>query len=103
MELQGSLEVAVEHCQHRNLLEANGLRPADIVFDVYAIRIAGEDYRPGLFVLTERNSPTFALIQHVYVYEKRVFFILLPWRTTAFENRYCAYRVESITGCHPVV
>lgn len=103
IELQSYDEVSVGQCCHRELLLGKGLRLTDIVFDVDAVKIAGEDYRPGLFVLTEASTPTFALIQKVYTFETQVFFVVDRWQTVEFNERYCAYEVMRTLVTLPII
>ncbi|XP_026289866.2 uncharacterized protein LOC113214642 [Frankliniella occidentalis] len=95
MELLGPQEITVELSRHRQYLIECGLAPDDIVSDVEAVSIAGETYRPSLFVIVDCATPTFAIIQYIYVKGSEVYLVLRPWRTVAFERRYCAYRVEA--------
>lgn len=94
MELGASQDISVQRSRHRDLLIGLGLRPENIVADVKAVVIAGEDYRPAYFVLLEASIPTFGLIQRIYVFANQVYLIAVPWQTVGFEERYCAYRVE---------
>ena len=94
IELQSATDIPVTSCSCRDLLLELGLKPTDVVADANAVKVAGEDYRPGLFVLTEANPPTFALIQKVYVMEAKVFLLIVPWQIVEFTDRYCAYQVK---------
>lgn len=93
VELHSPMEVTVEDAQHANLLLANGFQEDSILFSVDSIVIAGEDFRPGLFVIAD-TSPCFAIIQHVYVHGDQVYFAVLKWQTEEFVRRYCAYRIS---------
>ncbi|KAK3920771.1 Sec-independent protein translocase protein TatC [Frankliniella fusca] len=103
MELQGSENITVEFARHRHHLIECGLRPEDKVCDVEAVCIGGETYRPGLFVIVDTTTPTFAIIQYVYVKDKHAYLILMPWRTVDFERRYCAYQVVHIPDTEPII
>ncbi|KAK3924210.1 Zinc finger protein 585B [Frankliniella fusca] len=86
MELQGPQNISVEQTQHMQLLVQYGLIPNCEVCDVEAVSIAGETHRPGLFVVVDSSTPTFAIIKYINVKGKEVLFVLKSWETVAFEN-----------------
>ncbi len=93
IEVQLGADFEVEHCLHSELLINAGLLPTEVVTDVNAVVIAGEDFRPGLFVVLSKSITQFAIIKNVYHSDGRIYFIVQAWKTEEFEERYCAYRV----------
>ncbi|XP_034255507.1 uncharacterized protein LOC117653747 [Thrips palmi] len=93
IELHSSTELTVQDCEHSDLLLAKGLEGDSVILSVGSVVVAGEDFRPGLFVIAD-TSPCFALIQKVYVQDDQVYFVVLKWKTEEFVRRYCAYSVK---------
>jgi len=103
MEVSGSIEVLVEATDHQVMLIASGLHAETEVEVVDSVKIAGDEYRPGNFVLTDAAQPTFAIIQRVYVRGKDVYFIVQPWSTLGFVDRFCAYEVIPVAVLAPLI
>ncbi|KAK3911240.1 Zinc finger protein 605 [Frankliniella fusca] len=102
IELQDPVKMPLMSSDHRDILTASGIDQASVVETVQAAGIAGETFRSGLFVILDASAPTFALIQHLYVFNNIVYLIVLPWRTVSFKRRYCAYEVKCEAGMQPI-
>ncbi|KAK3916414.1 Nucleoporin NUP145 [Frankliniella fusca] len=98
VEVHTGEDFQVDECTHSDLLINAGLLPTEVVTDVRAAIVAGEDFRPGLFVVLNKTGPKFGIINTVYHMDGRIYFIVNAWRTEGFEERYCAYKVEPDTA-----
>lgn len=103
LEVLGASDIPLVNCDHRELLLESGYDDEDTVEIATAVKIAGDEYRVGVFVLiSAADSPTFAIIKRVYVVENEVTFIVHPWNTIGFVKRFCAYQVEPAPDRHPL-
>ncbi|KAK3929283.1 hypothetical protein KUF71_017743 [Frankliniella fusca] len=94
IEMQSAEEVSVNDCDHSELLLLAGLSQNDIVCHTEAVIVVSDDFRPGLFIVIDPRLPEFAVIQHIYCFGAKVFFVVMPWETQHFAERFCAYKVR---------
>ncbi|KAK3924486.1 Zinc finger protein 181, partial [Frankliniella fusca] len=103
LELHSGEDLEANDSPYSELLIGSGLLPTNIVTDVGAAIIAGEDFRPGLFVVLKKIPLLFGIIKNVYHCEGRVFFIVRAWKTDERINkRYCAYRITPDMEAEPL-
>ncbi|KAK3910081.1 Zinc finger and SCAN domain-containing protein 32 [Frankliniella fusca] len=94
IESQSTQDVLCQNCTHSNLLMRMGVEATSMVSITRTVKVSGDIYRDGLFVLLDSRIPAFGVIQKIYLHQNNVFLVVSPWETLGFVRRYCAYQVN---------
>ena len=104
IEISSGEYTTVGNSDHSELLLLMGLQHSDVVADVKAVIVVAEEFRSSLFILLDPAIPSFGIIQRIYSYEEQtIYFVVSPWQTDHFSERYCAYRVLPPVENQPIV